>query len=84
MAPANIHFEGDFNLLQCMACGNIIFPPLEGFQTASSSRALYDEMTEEIAGSKEDAEKRQAGTRVDKYAKGVWGHIQDKAEKPER
>ena len=83
MSAPSIHFEGDFNLLQCAACGTVVFPPLEGFQTASSGRTLYDEMVEEIAGSKDEAEKRLAGTQVDKYAKGAWSHILEK-ENPDR
>jgi hypothetical protein len=78
MEPVPVHFEGDFNLLQCAACGAVMFPPVEGFQTASAKFTLYNEMSEEVAGSKEEADKRREGTMVEKQAKGTWSHIPDK------
>lgn len=78
MEPQSIHFEADFNLLLCAGCGKIIFPPVEHYRTASLSYKLYNEMSEEIAGSKDKADERRMLTTVDKLTKGVYNHIIDK------
>jgi hypothetical protein len=78
MEPINIHFEGDFNLLLCAACGNVVFPPVEGFMTASANHQLYAEMAEEISGSKEAADERLAGIQKELIAKGVFRHVPEK------
>lgn len=78
MEPVNIHFEGDFNLLLCAACGSVVFPPLEGFMTASAAHQLHTEMAEEIAGSLEAAKERLAGIQKELIAKGVYTFVPEK------
>jgi len=58
MTPAPMHSEADFYLLACPACNNIVFPPIEGFQTQTLVHRLYTEMTDEIVGSQEKLNKK--------------------------
>jgi hypothetical protein len=81
MEPQNVHFEADFNLLLCAACGTVVFPPVESLQLASAVHQLYNEMAEEVTGSKEAAKEKLVGTQVDKYARGVWQHVVKKPPK---
>ncbi len=78
MEAVHVHFEGDFNLLLCAACGNIVFPPIEAFMSASAQHALYAEMAEEVSGSQEAAAERLAGVQIEKLAKGVFTYVPDK------
>jgi hypothetical protein len=80
--PNSIHFEGPFILLQCAACGHIVFPPIESYRLGSPAFKLYEEMVEEIAGSREEAEHRRAGTSADRQTHGIWGHIPEKRKDP--
>lgn len=73
--PRPVHFEADFPVLVCLGCGEVVFPPIEGFQTESAANKLRQEMVEEVTGSKEVAEDKIKGTKVQKTTKGVWGHI---------
>ena len=80
MLSKPVHFNADFSMLACAGCGRVVFPPREGFRTASAEYQLYHEMVEEIASTDEDleAEQRKKGTTKDQNTHSVWGSLPDK------
>jgi len=79
MAPIPVHYDADFTMLMCIGCGNVVFPPTEGFMTATMAHELYSEMATEVAGSKEEAEKRMAGIQAEKKLRGVTSTVAEKS-----
>ena len=59
VTPDRVYVDDDFIILQCIACGNFIIPPVEGYLTGTITFRNYEEMLDEITDSKEELEKKQ-------------------------
>jgi uncharacterized protein YbaR (Trm112 family) len=68
--PMRIHFDSDFFLLECIECGQLLWPPIDASLQSPGTTALYDEMHKEITGNRV-----MEPIFVQKSTINVWDHI---------